>query len=171
MRIPQFERYVKGLQMLGVLLIGMLLGAIIYNSIYHAQFEALVNLKSDLEVKLEQYESDIKSLTKFKNQHTVIKSVLPRIEEEAGQNNDRPKIDKVTEAELIKRIKADLSVFLGQSIYEIDTDAKLARRLLSNKIYTNVLGKDYSIDITTILVADNKLQVWVKVRLYARPPS
>lgn len=171
MRIPQFERYVKGLQMLGVLLIGMLLGAIIYNSIYHAQFEALVNLKSDLEVKLEQYESDIKSLTKFKNQHTVIKSVLPRIEEEAAQNNDRPKIDKVTEAELIKRIKADLSVFLGQSIYEIDTDAKLARRLLSNKIYTNVLGKDYSIDITTILVADNKLQVWVKVRLYARPPS
>ncbi|MCM3630027.1 hypothetical protein M3194_22090 [Paenibacillus glycanilyticus] len=171
MRIPQFERYVKGMQMAGVLLIGMLLGAVVYNSIYHTQFEALVNLKSDLEVKLEQYETDIESLTKFKDQHTVIKSVLPRIEEEAGQNNGRPKIDKVTEAELIKRIKADLSVFLGQSIYEIDTDAMLARRLLSNKIYTNVLEKDYSIDITTILVADNKLQVWVKVRLYARPPS
>ncbi|GMK46947.1 hypothetical protein PghCCS26_40760 [Paenibacillus glycanilyticus] len=171
MRVPQFERYVKGVQMLGVLLLGMLLGAIIYNSMYHAQFEALVNLKSDLEVKLEQTETEIKGLTQFKNQHTVIKSVVPRIEEEAGQNTDRPKLDKVTEAELIKRIKADLSVFLGQSIYEIDTDAQLARRLLSNKIYTNVLEKDYSIDITTILVVENRLQVWVKVRLYSRPPS
>ncbi|CAM3316528.1 hypothetical protein PALU110988_15585 [Paenibacillus lupini] len=171
MRVPPFERYMKWLQMCGVLLLGMLLGAIVYNSIYHAQFDALVSLKSELEVKLEQYETDIESLTEFKNQHTVIKSVLPHIEEEAGQKTDKPKLDKVTEAQLIKRIKADLSVFLGQSIYEIDSDAKLARKLLSRKIYTNVLEKDYTVEITTMLLVDNKLQVWVKVRLYERPPS
>ncbi len=92
---------------------------------YLAQFEALINLKSELEEKLEQYEQDIQGLKQFKNQHTVIKSVLPRIEKEAGQNTGRPDLDQVTEAELIKRIKEDLKSFLGQSIYEIDSDAKV----------------------------------------------
>ncbi|MNZ60541.1 hypothetical protein D3C78_786120 [compost metagenome] len=171
MRVPPFERYVKGLQMAGMLMLGMLIGAIIYNSLYLAQFEALITLKSELEVKLEQYEQDIKNLKKFKNQHTVIKSVHPRIEREAGQQAGRPELDQITEAELLKRIKEDLSSFLGQSIYEIDSDAKFARTLLDRKVYSDVYGKDYTIEVKTVLVVDNVLHVWVKVRSYAKPPS
>lgn len=157
--------------MVGVLTLGMIIGAILYNSIYLAQFEALITLKSELEVKLEQYEQDIKNLKQFKNQHTVIKSVLPRIEKEAGQYTGRPNLDQVTEAELIKRIKEDLKSFLGQSIYEIDSDAKFARKLLEKKVYTDVYNKDYTIEVKTILVVDNVLHVWIKVRNYTKPPS
>lgn len=171
MRVPPFERFVRGLQMVGVFTLGMIIGAIVYNSIYLAKTEALINLKSDLEVKLEQYEQDIKYLNQFKNQHTVIKSVLPRIEKEAGQNTGRPELDQLTEAELIKRIKDDLKSFLGQSIYEIDKDAKFARKLLEKKVYLDVYNKDYSIEVKTILVVDNVLHVWIKVRDYAKPPS
>lgn len=171
MRVPPFERYVKGLQMAGVLVLGIIIGAVIYNSIYVAQFQALITLKSELEVKLEQYETDIKNLKQFKNQHTVIKSVLPRIEKETGQRSGRPNLDQVTEAELIKRIKEDLSSFLGRSIYEIDSDARLARTLLERKVYNDVYNKDYSIEVKTALVVDNALQVWVAVRDYAKPPS
>ncbi|MFX3635055.1 MAG: hypothetical protein ACE3K5_20065 [Candidatus Pristimantibacillus sp.] len=170
MRLPPFDRYVRWMQSLGVLLLGMIIGAVIYNSLYQAQFSALVNLKSDLEMKLDQYEADMKHLKQLNNQHTVIKSVVPRIEVEAGQKN-KPALDKITEGELIKRINRDLSVFIGQSIYQIDSDAKLARKLLSQKIYANVLGKDYTVDVNTMLLVDNVLQVWVKVRLYDRPPT
>ncbi|WP_424768070.1 hypothetical protein [Paenibacillus sp. sgz302251] len=171
MRVPPFERYVKGLQMVGMLILGIIVGAIIYNSLYVARFEALIILKSDLEARLEQYEQDIKNLKQFKNQHTVIKSILPRIEEEAGQKTDRPDLDKMTEAELIKRIKEDLSSFLGQSIYKIDSEAQFARKLLEKKVYTNVYSKDYTIEVKTVLVVDNVLHVWVKVRIYAKPPA
>lgn len=170
MRLPPFERYVMGMKLAGVLMLGMIIGAILYNSIYLAQFEALITLKSELEVKLEQYEQDIRNLNQFKKQHTVIKSVLPRIEKEAGQNAGRPKLDQVTEALLIKRIKEDLNSFLGQSIYEIDSNAKFARKLLETKVYLDVNHKDYTIEVKTVLVADNVLHVWIKVREYTKPP-
>jgi hypothetical protein len=171
MRLPPFGRFVRGLQMIGMLILGMIIGAILYNSIYLAQFEALIDLKSGLEVQLEQYEQDIKSLNQFKNQHTVIKSVLPRIEKETAQDTNRPKIDQVAEAELIKRIKEDLKIFLGRSIYEIDSDARFARKLLEKRVYMDVYNKDYTIEVKTILVVENKLQVWVEIRNYTKPPS
>jgi hypothetical protein len=171
MRVPPFGRFVRGMQMVGVLILGMIIGAIVYNSLYLAEFESLIILKSELEVKLEQYEQDIRHLKEFKNQHTVIKSILPRIEKEAGQNSGRPALDQVTEAELLKRIKKDLQGFLGQSIYVIDSDAKFARKLLDKKVYMDVFNKDYTIEVKTILVVDNVLQVWIKVRDYAKPPS
>lgn len=171
MRVPAFDRFARGLQFAGVFILGMIIGAILYNSLYLAQFQALIILKSELEEKLEQYEQDIQGLKQFKNQHTVIKSVLPRIEKEAGQNTGRPELDHVTEAELIKRIKEDLKSFLGQSIYEIDSDAQFARNLLEKKVYMDVYNKDYSIEVKTILVVDNVLHVWIKVRYYTKPPS
>jgi len=171
MRVPAFDRFMRGMQFVGVFILGMIIGAIIYNSLYLAEFQALIILKSELEEKLEQYEQDIQGLKQFKNQHTVIKSVLPRIEKEAGQNTGRPELDHVTEAELIKRIKEDLKSFLGQSIYEIDSDAKFARKLLEKKVYMDVYNKDYTIEVKTILVVDNVLHVWIKVRDYTKPPS
>ncbi|WP_138752467.1 hypothetical protein [Paenibacillus sinopodophylli] len=171
MRMPPFDRFVRGMQMAGILTLGIIIGAILYNTIFIARFEALITLKSELEVKLEQYEQDMKHLKEFKNQHTVIKSLLPRIEKEAGQDSKRPRLDQVTEAELIKRIKADLKIFIGRSIYEIDSDASLARSLLEQKVYMDVYNKDYSIELNTILVVDNDLQVWVKVRGYTKPPA
>ncbi|WP_028611896.1 hypothetical protein [Paenibacillus harenae] len=171
MRVPPFERWVRGMQMTGVLVLGMIIGAIVYNSFYLAQTEALITLKSELEMQLEQNAQDMENLKDFKNKHTVIKSVQPRIETETGLKSDRPKLDQVTEAALIKKIKEDLDIFLGRSIYEIDSDAKFARKLLDRKVYTDIYGKDYSIQIKTILVVDNVLQVWVHVDNYTKPPA
>jgi hypothetical protein len=171
MRVPPFGRFVRGMQMVGVLILGMIIGAIVYNSFYLAEFQSLIILKSELEMKLEQYEQDIQSLKQFKNQHTVIKSILPRIEKEPGQNPGKPELGQVTEAELIKRIKKDLQGFLGQSIYVIDSNARFARQLLEKKIYMDVYNKDYAIEVKTILVVDNALQIWIKVSDYTKPPS
>lgn len=171
MRIPPFHRLERLVQTSGIFMLGILTGAMLYHTIVQARLEALVNLKSELETKLEQYEQDIKLLNQFKTQHTVIKSVQPHIEQETGLDAGRLKLDKLTEAELIKRIKDDMSAFIGRSIYEIDTDAKLARKLLDKRIYYDVMGKDYTVEAKTMLVSDNKLLMWVKVQSYEKPPA
>ncbi|MBH5317243.1 hypothetical protein I6N90_05390 [Paenibacillus sp. GSMTC-2017] len=171
MRLPTFERYVRGMQFLGVFLLGMLVGAITLNLLFIEEFEALYHTRNELEVKLEQYEQDIKNLNQYKNQHTVIKSIKLRVAEDNSGNPARPQIDKVTEGLLIKLVKEDLSIFLGQSIYEINSDAKFARTLLQRKVYMDVNGKDYLIDLRTVLLADNVLQIWFDARVHVRPPA
>ncbi|MFD0588365.1 hypothetical protein ACFQZE_10155 [Paenibacillus sp. GCM10027627] len=170
MRLPPFDRYMRGLAMLGSFLLGAIVGAIALNTLFIAQFEAVYHTKNELEVKLEQYEQDIRGLNQYRNQHTVIKSIKLKLADD-GKTGNRPVLDKVTEAELLKRVKEDLSIFLGQSIYEIDANAKFARRLLEKKVYSDVNGKDYSIELKTVLLADNVLQIWMSARLLAKPPA
>ncbi|ALS26892.1 hypothetical protein IJ21_14880 [Paenibacillus sp. 32O-W] len=169
MRVPPFERYTKGLQAAGLLLLGIVIGAALFSAVYHSQFNALVEMKSDLEQKLDQYEEDIRYLNLFKNQHTVIKSVLPRLEEEVLEKDEQA-MDEMTKGKLKSRIKEDLGVLIGKSIYEIDSNAHIARRLLSRKVY-NVNGKEFTVEIKTVLVVDNVLQVWFKADVYDRPPA
>ncbi|WP_168122785.1 hypothetical protein [Paenibacillus sp. HB172176] len=170
MRMPPFERYLEGLRLLGVFLIGAIVGAIVLNALFAAQFEAFYMTRNELENKLEQYELEIKSLNQYKNQHTVIKTIQLRIAENEDQKS-RATLDKVTQAELIKRVKSDLSIFIGQSIFDIDSDAKFARRLLERKVYTDVSGKDYRVELSTVLLVDNALQIWMTVLPYAKPPA
>ncbi|MEF2243423.1 hypothetical protein [Paenibacillus sp. IITD108] len=171
MRVPPFEKFTRAMQLIGVLLIGFIIGALIYHSLYVVQMDNLVNNRIELLAKIRQYEDDIKQLNQYKNQHTVIKSITPRIENEAGSQSQRPHLDKVTEAEIIKRLREDLSSFLGQSIYEIDSNAQFARKLLERKVYNDVYEKDYVVEIKTVLVVDNVLHVWITVRTYIKPPS
>ncbi|RJE91114.1 hypothetical protein D3P07_03325 [Paenibacillus sp. 1011MAR3C5] len=168
MRLPPFERYIRGMQLAGVFILGMLAGAVLLNSLFVAQFEALYHTKNELESKLEQYEQDIRGLNQYKNQHTVIKSIQLRL---AENNGKRTHLDKVTEAELIKRVKEDLSIFLGQSIYEVDSDAKFARKILERKVYEDINGKDYVVELQTVLLADNVLQIWMIALPHAKAPA
>ncbi|MWC27006.1 hypothetical protein [Paenibacillus sp. MMS18-CY102] len=166
MRVPPFERYPGLFRATGILLLGAVIGASVYHSIYMNNYNALVRLNGQLREQLEQTTKDIDKLNKFKNQHTVIKSIVPYIEEENGNP-----INELVQAELKKRLKEDLSVFIGQSIYKIDENASFARRLLKNKVYAGVRGSDYIVSIRTMLVVDNVLQVWVQVEPYQRPPT
>ncbi|MFD2116536.1 hypothetical protein ACFSTH_07365 [Paenibacillus yanchengensis] len=171
MRIPLFAKFTKAMQFVGVLLVGIILGAALYHSLSLASLEKLMNERTILQAKLTQYEEDITHLNQFKDQHTVIKSILPRIENEKGQTSERPLLDQLTETEIIKRVKEDLSVFLGRSIFDIDSNAQFARKLLEKKVYSDINQKDYVIEIKTVLVVDNVLQVWLTVRTSIKKPA
>lgn len=56
----------------------------------------------------------------------------------------------------------DLAALRGRNVFDIDTDSKLTRSLLSDKIYT-VREKDYKVQIKTMLVMEGVLQIWVGV--------
>lgn len=144
---------------------GCIVGAAVYHSIYMNNFDVVTRLNNELQEQLEQNAKDIDLLNKYKNQHTVIKSIVPYIE-----HGEKP-LNSLVEAELKKRLKEDLSAFIGQSVYSIDDNAELARKLLKDKLYPAVRGSDYQISIKTILVADNVLQIWAYARVYERPPA
>lgn len=170
MRVPPFSRFGFYLKLLGVFITGAFVGAAILHMFHIAQFEALYHIRMEQHNKLVQYESDIKSLTQYKNRNSVIKSLKLTFESEYNETA-RPELDSLTEQELLKLVRKDLSLFIGQNIYDIDSDAQFARKLLEKRIYKNISGDDYTVDIKTVLLVDNTLQIWMTVRKYTPPPS
>lgn len=170
MRVPPFSRFGTFLKLLGIFITGSFVGAAILHMFHIAQFEALYHLRMQQQNKLIQYESDIKSLTQYKNRNSVIKSLKLTIENEYNEAA-RPDLDSLTEQELLKLVRKDLSLFIGQSIYDIDSDSQFARKLLEKRIYQNSSGEDYIIDIKTVLLVDNVLQIWMTVREHAPKPK
>ncbi|GIP17014.1 hypothetical protein J40TS1_26560 [Paenibacillus montaniterrae] len=170
MRLPPFERFTTFLSMSGAFLIGVIIGAIVLNALHIVQFEAYYHDRIELQAKLLQYEEDIHNLSQYKSQHTVIKSIKLRIEEESNEAA-RPKLDAMTQSELLKQVREDLSILIGQSIYDIDSNAQFARKILDKKVYRNIFDQDYTIELKTVLLVDNTLQVWMSVRKYTPPPS
>ncbi|RXZ84664.1 hypothetical protein EBB07_01195 [Paenibacillaceae bacterium] len=168
MRVPPFERYGRALQLAGIFLLGVLAGVVLFNSFYLYQFDSLYNQMEELESHLETKSQEIKLLNRYKNQHTVIKSIEIYIEENPNTTEKaQPGMNSRTETELKKRIRSDLDVFIGRSIYEIASEGKLARMLLNQKKYSGgILEEDYSIEVKTMLVVDNLLKVWVKAKVH-----
>ncbi len=169
MRVPPFERYRRLSASLGIFMLGALIGAALFSGIYAAKFEALVNQNVELEEQLGLYEQEIRKLTHYKNRHSVIQSVVLHIEKSRSDSGREPPLDAVTEALLKKQLKDDLSVFEGRSIYDIDSEARLARLLLDRKVYRGKDEIEYVVEIRTMLVVDNTLRVWVSA--IPRSPS
>jgi hypothetical protein len=171
MRVPPFERYSKITQAVAFIVVGGIIGSIVYHSIFFMNFNTLVNSNRDLQDKIDEYEERIQKLNQFKDQHTVIKMVLPVLLDNRGDKEQDDVMGELTKSELKRRLKKELSVFIGSSIYKIDYNAEMARLLLNGKIYTDVNGKDYSVEIKTMLIVENVLRVWFKAKELDRKPS
>ncbi|SDX19748.1 hypothetical protein [Paenibacillus sp. CF384] len=166
MRVPPFERFTRLMQAGAYIVLGSIIGAMIYHAIFFMNFNALRNSNTALEDKLIDYEDRIEKLNKFKDQHTVIQSVQPILLD--NKNGDGASIANEQDKKALKsKLKADLSVFVGTSIYKINSNAELSWDLLDRKIYA-VEGKEFVVQIRTMLVVDNVLQVWFKAALSQR---
>src|SRR5690606_6727338 len=121
-------------------------GAVVLNTLHVVQFEVYYQQRLEMQEKLVQYEQHIQSLSQYKSQHTVIKNLKLKIEQESNEQA-RPKLDSLTESELLKLVREDLSILIGQSIYDIDTNAQFARKILERKIYRNIFNQDFTIEL------------------------
>ncbi|MCM3747967.1 hypothetical protein M3223_11455 [Paenibacillus pasadenensis] len=159
MRVPPFARFVRFSQAAGLVLCGMIIGAALYHSLFQAQFDRVINLKGELEDQLNERDYELEQLSKFKKQHSVIKTVQIRFEDSPGAAG----MDEPAKSRLKAQLHDDLIVLVGRSMYEIDRESRLARELLAGKVYRD-RDKRFALDIKTVLVVDNRLQVWVSVR-------
>ncbi|MFC4809282.1 hypothetical protein [Paenibacillus sp. GCM10023250] len=168
MRVPPFERFARFTQAVAFVVLGGILGAMAYHAVFFMNFDALRETNTELEDKLSDYEDRLVKLNQFKDQHTVVKSVQPIL---LDRKEEAPvlELDEQTKLELKAKLKKDLSVFLGTSIYKINTNAELARLLLNDKTYLVAGNKEFTVQIHTMLVVDNVLQVWFSAKPYTRP--
>jgi hypothetical protein len=144
---------------------GMIVGAAIYSGLASDQANRVIRENIELRKQMADYEENLSQLKKFRNKQTVIRSVTVYVEERKGQ----PPLDVVSEVELKDRLKRDLSVFVGRSIYDIGIEAQIARGILNGKIYSDIGQKDYKASIRTMLVVDGTLSVWAEVSKYVGP--
>ncbi|KOR82183.1 hypothetical protein [Paenibacillus solani] len=157
MRVPPTHRFRPFYQVASIFVLGMVVGSIVYNSLYHASYNKLWLINEQQQLKIAQYEEDIKSLKKYSKQSTVIKEIKIR-----NEQNDKQPLDPLIIKELVRLMGEDLAALRGRNVFDIDTDSKLTRSLLSDKIYT-VREKDYKVQIKTMLVMEGVLQIWVSI--------
>ncbi|OAB43867.1 hypothetical protein [Paenibacillus antarcticus] len=157
MRIPSITRILAFSKTTSLIVLGMVLGSIVYNAIFHASYNQLWQENQDLKIQKNQFEDDIKTLKKYSKQQTVIKEIKLRAEQQD------PPLDSIIVKEILVQVGDDLEVLRGRSVYEIDTDSKIARTLLDRKIYT-VREKNYAIQIKTMLVSESVLQIWISIK-------
>ncbi|WP_429369016.1 hypothetical protein [Paenibacillus sp. DS2015] len=161
MRVPPFKRFRPFSQLASIFVLGMVIGSVMYNGIFHASYNNLWLKYQDLRIQIEQYEEDIKTLKKYNKQQTVIKEIRARAEQQD------PPLDSIVVKEILLKLSNDLDVLRGRSVFEIDTDNKITRSLLNGKIYT-VRDKEYEIQIKTMLILEGVLQVWVEITVSVR---
>lgn len=165
MRVPPFERYTRLVQACAFVVLGAILGAMAYHAVFFMSFNALRDSNTELEDKLIEYEDRVEKLNKFKDQHTVIKTIQPILLD--NKASDSPALtDEQLKLELKDKLRKDLSVFVGTSIYKINANGELGRELMDNKVYLLTSGKEFTVEIRTMLVVDNVLQVWFKAKPY-----
>ncbi|WP_144027250.1 hypothetical protein [Paenibacillus selenitireducens] len=138
---------------------GMIVGAAVYNSIFHFQVNQLTTIRSELLTQIGQQEEEIKSLSKYKNKQTIIRTLQLFILDDP----DTP-IDTHSENELKRKIKTDLDGLIGRDIYKINSDAILTQKLLKNKTYQDSRGQEYNVQIRTMLANDGILQIWIDAK-------
>lgn len=156
MRVPPVHRYRPFYQVASILVLGMIIGSVVYNSLYHASYNKLWMNNRDMQLQIEQYKEDILTLKKYSKQPTVIREIKIRTEQKSET------LDSLTVKEILQMLARDLAALRGRSVFDIDTDSKLTRSLLDDKIYT-VREKNYSVKIRTMLVMEGVLQIWVEI--------
>ncbi|WP_019912043.1 hypothetical protein [Paenibacillus sp. HW567] len=166
MRVPPFRYYRRFSQISAIFVLGMVVGSIMYNAVFHMGYNVLWQNNLDMRMQIEQYQKDIQTLKKYNNTSTVIREIKLRTEDSRAEE-DTAELDPVTLKEIISRMSSDLEPMRGRSMFDIDSDGKLARLLLDGKIYT-VREKEYSVRIRTMLVMEGVLQIWVEISPYKR---
>ncbi|MEI2393724.1 hypothetical protein [Paenibacillus phytohabitans] len=166
MRLPPFHRYRRFSQIAAVFVLGMIVGAVVYNAIYHMGYNVLWLSNQELRIQIEEYRDDIDTLKKYNNTSTVIREIKVRTEDSKAKEGTAV-LDTVTVKEILRKLVSDLEPMRGRSMFEIDSDGKLARLLLDGKIYI-VREKEYTVKIRTMLVMEGVLQIWVEIGPYKR---
>ncbi|RED56602.1 hypothetical protein [Cohnella lupini] len=163
MRIPSFHRFGKFMQVAAFFVCGMVVGSAVYSALSNLVVENVIQENYQLKDQLETMRTELQLAQQIRKEN-----VLHNIKIIFQQGKEENKLDILTETELKKKVRGDLDIFLGRSIYVINSDAVIARRLLGSKIYDDIQSKDYEVNIKTILVVDGVLQVWAEAKVHLR---
>ncbi|MFC5468881.1 hypothetical protein ACFPPD_09115 [Cohnella suwonensis] len=156
MRVPSFSKFRRFMQATAFFVCGAIVGAAVFNALKLDIVEQVYKENYEIRDQLETLKNDMK-LAKETRKENVVRQIVTILEQSDRETGN---IDILTQTELKKKLKRDLEIFVGLSIYKINTHAEFARKLLGNKVFADVGGKDYKVVIRTMLLVDGVLQVW-----------
>ncbi|MFC4596934.1 hypothetical protein [Cohnella hongkongensis] len=160
MRVPSFDRFQKFMQVTAFFVCGMIVGSAVYSALKNNIVDQIILQNYELKDQVDSLKKDLEMAHQVRKEN-VIRSIVTIF---VHEQNEAEAIDILTEKELKRRLKDDLDIFIGRSIYMINTDSTFARRLLNTKVYDQIEGQDYDVTIRTMLVVDGVLQVWVEAK-------
>jgi len=160
LRVPNFQRYASWVQVLGILMSGMIIGAAIFMSLYVDNFDYLVQQNEILKEQKDHLEERLETHQQVKNP-TQLKSVDISIHNPASY----PDLDDVTTSQLQKLAREELKFMIGQEVSRLEPD--YIKRLFGRKVFTLDEGKaSYVVEINSIFIADAEMRVWLWANRY-----
>jgi hypothetical protein len=167
MRVPNWERFVHWSQGFALLICGMIIGAAVFMSITHHHLEAEITKSNALQSEIDDLLEDNEDLNMYKNKQTVIKSVRVGVDNPPGEKS----LDDVIVNEIVQRVEDDLKKLKGQPISNIEQDPHQIRDIYGARLLPGIHGKDYLVEIHTLLVIYGELKIWISAKEYIRQPS
>ncbi|TDG00715.1 hypothetical protein [Paenibacillus piri] len=163
MKVPPFEQFAGLMKSTGLLIAGSIIGCAVFTAIYHHHLNIVLIENKELKAENEKLMQDNDTYKKSKNQQSIISRI-----EVVVESGDLNPLDKVTEQEIERRVRNDLSVVKGQKIAYVAESPHIYQRLLSQKTYHAISDKDYTVSMKTMLLIQTDLKVWVTAKEWRR---
>lgn len=162
MKVPDFRQFAAWSRAAAFIICGIIIGAAVFMLIYQHNMNEILTEYDTLRREKNELLTKIADLEKYKNQHTVIKSIVVDIEDDP----DGPEISKVIKNKLIESVKEALSVLKGKEIsYFANTDtSQLARVLFGQRRISNIHDRDYIVEIKTMIIVYDELKVRITAK-------
>ncbi|HEX7055715.1 MAG TPA: hypothetical protein VF260_00785 [Bacilli bacterium] len=147
------------LQQAGLFIAGIIIGGALFMALYQHQFNTIVLQNKTLLAENTDLQGKLADLQQYKRSGSVVKSVEIIVEEEEDN-----RLDDISKVEVKNRVKQDLSIFKGQPISQLPGRIRIARHTFHNKIYANILEKDYAVDIKMAFLIQTELRFYIAVQ-------
>lgn len=161
MRIPPLSQFSGWTKAAGIFIAGMIVGASVFMA-------AVQNVVNEYLSRNQQMELEMRMMQENARTHTADQTVISYIDVflDPDENSE---LSPVTATRLRFLISEDLSVLKGKRVYHVaprmDGGVRVLRTLFK-KVYQDVDGKDYIVEINNYIVMYGNLTVWASVREY-----
>ena len=165
MRVPSFRMFAERTQPIGIFIAGMIVGAAVFMAAIQGVINEYITANQQMEMEMRMIQDNARS-------HTQDQLVISSIEVflDPAEATD---LSPITSTRLRVLISQDLSELKGKRVYHVaprmDGGVRVLRTLFK-KVYQNVDGKDYMVEIVNYTIVYGNLTVWASVREYRPNP-
>jgi hypothetical protein len=164
MRVPPSEWVMRHLRAGGLVAAGMIIGAAVWMSVHQHNFSVLYMEKERLRLENEELKKTLEPYRKTQSRSSEIREIAVQLYTPPGGEAT----DEMTAMELRRKLAADLDLLRGKPPETAAEAMIVARRIISNKVYTLDRDAEYRLSVDIVLIKSGVLTIWAEVRPFIR---
>lgn len=166
MRAPAFHHFKRYSQAIALVCAGMIIGAAVHMILYQNNMTQILTMYDKIKVEKQNLIKKIEDLEKYKDDNTVIKTIVVDIEDPLDEKEAI--LTDIEKNQIITKVQKYLDVLKGTPISRLtETDnPKIFRSLFGQKRVSNINEKDFVVEIKTMLVIYSELKIRISVAPY-----